>query len=75
MQAEPERLPSEMSTGEVDHWFSNIEIPPRTKAPFRIALITVVLGPLPETIDYFLKTAAKAARDSMFHLKNGIIRS
>ena len=67
----PNRFPHEAEDGPVDEWFTQMaSIPPRSLGPYRVALIALIIGPLPETIDYFLRSAAHSARHSLILTHN-----
>ena len=68
VQAVPNRFPHEAENGAVDEWFQQMhQLPARSAGPYRIALMALVIGPLPETIDYFVSAAAHSAKHSLGH--------
>lgn len=55
------RFPFEDPDGPVDQWLVDMVIPPRSKGPYKVALISFWFGPLPNWIDYFAKSVSFSA--------------
>ena len=54
------RFPGEDKLGPIDAWLRNTTIPPRPNPPFRVALIALWLGDMPEWIAYTARSLAFA---------------
>ncbi len=56
----PHRFPDEDPAGPVDKWLVDTIIHARPRPPFRVALISVISGPLPIWFHYFAQSVASS---------------